>query len=144
MPPGIDLESAETVGEKEVEMEYPDDRDSEKVARLCPYCERPFTGKHGVMIHLGQTAGRKNHPENPKEIHEPEDFAIVRVDEKENVIETVEEGTQLPTTERRQEREKREGGESASKEEIREHIEELREKGLKEEADKAERLLLRD
>jgi len=37
------------------------------------------------MIHLGQTAGRKNHPEDPTDIHDPEDFPRVEVDDAGNV-----------------------------------------------------------
>jgi len=91
------------------------------------------------MIHLGQMEGRKNHPENPKDKHDPDDFAIVHVDDDENVVEVVEENTSMPSTERRQERE-----ESLDPDEIRAYIEGLREKGLEEEAEKAEAMLLRD
>ena len=139
IPEDVDLDNAEVVGSREVEMNYPDERESEQVARLCPYCERPFRGKHGVMIHLGQTAGRKNHPEDASERHDLDDFAIVHVDENENVVEMVEEETSLPSTERRQE-----SGDNPSNEEIREYIEGLREQGLDEQADQAEEMLLRD
>lgn len=139
LPEGVNLDDAEEVGSREVEMNYPEERNSEQVARLCPYCERPYRGKHGVMIHLGQTAGRKNHPENPKELHEPDDFAIVHVDENENVVEVVEEETSMPSTERRQ---NPEGGEALSEEKVQEYINDLREQGLDEEADKAEMMLL--
>lgn len=98
VPPGVDLDNLETVGEKEVEMDYPDKRDTEQTARVCPYCNQTFTGIHGVMIHLGQTAGRKNHPENPKEIHEPEDFPIVALDDNENIVEVIEGDITLPSS----------------------------------------------
>lgn len=137
----VDLDKAEEVGTREVEMKYPEDRESETVARLCPYCERPFRGKHGVMIHLGQTAGRKNHPENPKDKHDMDDFAIVHVDENENVVEVVEEGTSMPSTERRRESG---GKEDLDEGKIRDYINDLREQGLEEEAEKAEKMLLRD
>lgn len=139
VPTNVDLEDAEPAGEQEVEMEYPEKRDTEDVSRLCPYCERPFDGKHNVMIHLGNTKGRKNHPENPKEIHDLDDFAIVHVDDNENVVEVVEEATSMPSTERRQER-----AEQPDPDEIRDYIEGLRENGLEEEAEKAEAMLLRD
>lgn len=137
IPEGVNLDDAEKVGSREVEMEYPEERDSEQVARLCPYCERPYRGKHGVMIHLGQTKGRKDHPEDAPERHEPDDFAIVEVDENENVIEIVDEAQSLPTTERRKETE-----DSIDKKEVRKHIKDLREQGLDEEADRAEKMLL--
>jgi hypothetical protein len=144
LPPDLDLDKAKEVGSREVEMEYPEERESEQVARLCPYCERPFRGKHGVMIHLGQTAGRKNHPENPRELHEPDDFAIVHVDEDGNVTEKVEEETTMPSTERRREREADGDMDSLSPEKVEEYIESLREQGLDNEADRAEQMLLSD
>jgi len=143
IPSDVDLDNPEPAGEREVEMEYPEDRDGEQVARQCPYCERPYRGKHGVMIHLGQTAGRKNHPENPKELHDPEDFPIVHVDDDENIVEFVEEGTSMSSPERCQEREEAPGQpDSLDPETVREYIEDLREQGLEEEAEKAERMLL--
>lgn len=92
VPTGIDFESLETVGEREVAMNYPEHREVEDVARLCPYCERPFRGKHGVMIHLAQVEGRKDHPDDAHKDHDPDDFTIVHVDEAGNVIKAVEEG----------------------------------------------------
>lgn len=144
LPPNLNLDKAEEVESREVEMDYPKERESEQVARLCPYCERPYRGKHGVVIHLGQTAGRENHPENPKELHEPDDFAIVHVDENENVVEKVEEETSMPSTKRRQEREAGDGPDSLEPEKVKEYIEDLREQGLEEEAERAEKMLLRD
>ena len=140
VPDNVDLDKAEKVGSREVEMEYPEERDSEQVARLCPYCERPYRGKHGVMIHLGQVAGRKNHPEDAPKQHEPDDFAIVHVDDNENVVEVVEEATSMPSTERRQETET--VGDNLDPSQVEEYIEGLREQGLDEEADRAEAMLL--
>ena len=85
VPDSISLENLETVGEREVEMDYPEERNNEKHARLCPYCSQTFAGVQGLMIHLGQTAGRKNHPANPKDRHEPSDFPRVEVDAEGNV-----------------------------------------------------------
>jgi hypothetical protein len=142
IPDGVDLDKAKEVGTQEVEMNYPEERESEQVARLCPYCERPYRGKHGVMIHLGQVAGRKNHPKDATEQHEPDDFAIVHVDKNENVVEVVEESTSMPSTERRQEAES--NGDSLDPDEVREYIEGLREQGLEEQAERAEQMLLSD
>jgi len=89
-PDNITFDNLETVGEESVEMDYPEERDTEQVARLCPYCGTPFTGKQGVLIHLGQVAGRKNHPEDAADKHDPEDFPRVGVDEKENVTGVIE------------------------------------------------------
>jgi len=141
IPDDINLDAAEAVGTESVEMDYPETHETESVHRLCPYCERPFEGKQGVMIHLGQTAGRKNHPENPKELHDATEFAIVHVDENDNVVELLEEGDQtaMPSTQRRRESSQKDGVEPES---IRAHVEHLRERGLDEEAARAEKLLL--
>ena len=90
VPDCISLDHLETVGAREVELNYPEERRVESVARLCPYCGKPFKGKHGVLIHLGQIKGRKNHPHNASEIHQPEDFPVVELDENNNVIAVVE------------------------------------------------------
>lgn len=142
IPEDVDLEDAEEVGSREVEMEYPEHRNPEQVARLCPYCERPFRGKHGVIIHLGLVEGRKNHPEDASDQHDPDDFPIVHVDENENVVEIVEEGTAMPSTQRR--REKEDVGElgTLSPADVKAYIEDLREQGLDDEAERAEKMLL--
>jgi hypothetical protein len=70
IPDNVSLENLETVGEREVKIDYPDKRDNEKHTRLCPYCSETFAGVQGLMIHLGQTAGRKNHPANPEDRHQ--------------------------------------------------------------------------
>jgi len=85
VPDHIDFENLETVGEQKVEMDYPEERETEHVARLCPYCSNPFKGKNGVLIHLGQVAGRKNHPEDASERHTEEDFPRVEIDEQGNI-----------------------------------------------------------
>lgn len=89
LPEEIDLDNLTTVGEREVEMDYPEKRDTEDVARLCPYCSQPFSGQNGVLIHLGQVAGRKNHPEDGGEFHSEDDFPEVEVDERGNVVSVV-------------------------------------------------------
>ncbi|OYR67540.1 hypothetical protein DJ79_08870 [Halorubrum ezzemoulense] len=90
VPDHLSFEDLETIGKQDVEMDYPETRDNEKHARLCPYCSQVFLGIQGLMIHLGQTAGRKNHPKNPKEKHDPSDFPQVKVDEEGNILETIE------------------------------------------------------
>ncbi|OYR58160.1 hypothetical protein [Halorubrum halodurans] len=89
VPDHLSFEDLETIGKQDVEMDYPETRDNEKHARLCPYCSQVFLGIQGLMIHLGQTGGRKNHPENPKEKHDPSDFPQVKVDGKGNIQETI-------------------------------------------------------
>jgi len=89
VPEHINLDNLKTAGAREVEMDYPEERNNEKHARLCPYCNQTFSGIEGMMIHLGQTAGRKNHPSNPKDRHEPSDFPRVEVDTEGNVARAV-------------------------------------------------------
>jgi hypothetical protein len=85
VPDHISTEDLETVGNREVEMDYPAERDTEGTARLCPYCTQPFAGKNGVLIHLGAVAGRLNHPEDAAEKHAETDFPKVNVDEQGNI-----------------------------------------------------------
>jgi len=138
VPDHLDFENLETAGDREVEMDYPETRDSETVMRLCPYCERPFQGKKGVMIHLGQTAGRKNHPENPRDLHDPDDFAIVHVDENQNVVEVVEEGKSLPFATEREDLDEHQ------QEVIEGAVEGMRDRGMADKAEVFEDLLLAD
>ena len=80
-PGGVDLDNLEEVGRESVDVDYPESRASESVSRRCPYCRQHFSGKNGVLIHLGQMSGRGNHPEGASELHEPEDFAVIQLDE---------------------------------------------------------------
>jgi len=89
VPPGVDLDDAVVVGRQHVDVDYPAERKSEAAARLCPYCERPFKGKNGVLIHLGLVEGRRDHPTNASEVHDSTDFPVVEVDENENVVAVV-------------------------------------------------------
>lgn len=84
--PAVNTDDLVEVGRKAVDVDYPDERESESVARLCPYCRQPFSGKEGVMIHLGLVAGRKGHPENASEVHDPDDFPRAERDADENLI----------------------------------------------------------
>lgn len=86
IPPGVTLDDLDEVGRQSVDVNYPDERETEAVARICPYCGRPFKGKNGVSIHLGLVAGRKDHPPNASALHEPADFPVVEVDDDENVV----------------------------------------------------------
>lgn len=140
IPDEFDLDNLDDAGTAEVSMDYPDRRDTEQVARLCPYCEKPFRGKHGVLIHLGQVRGRKDHPETYPDDLDPDEFTIVHLDEHENIVEVVDEGTVLPSTKRRREKEQQE----ELPEKVKEYIEELRAKGKEEEAELAKEKLLGD
>jgi hypothetical protein len=88
-PDDVSLDDLEEIGRKEVSVNYPDDRESESRARLCPYCRQHFSGKSGVQIHLGQMSGRKNHPPEASALHDPEDFPVVELDEDENITSVV-------------------------------------------------------
>lgn len=88
--PDVDVDDLREVGRQDVVVDYPEERKSESVARMCPYCSSPFKGKGGVMRHLGLVEGRKDHPPNANALHEPEDFTVVRLDEDENVVGVVE------------------------------------------------------
>jgi hypothetical protein len=90
--PDVDVDDLTEVGRQEVDVDYPDERESESVVRLCPYCHNHFSGKEGVAIHLGLVEGRKNHPRNASDFHSPEDFPVVKLDEKENIISVIESG----------------------------------------------------
>jgi len=139
VPDGLDLDNLETAGTKEVSMDYPEHRKTENVARLCPYCERPFRGKQGVLIHLGQTLGRKDHPSILPDDLDPDSFSIVKLDKHDNIVEVVEEADMdvLPSAKKRQSDEERE----ELPEKVREYIAELRAEGKDDEADRAEELL---
>lgn len=135
VPPGIDFDDMESAGHRSVSMDYPDERENENVVRVCPYCETPYRGGHGVMIHLGQTAGRKNHPEDAAEIHEPDDFAVVKLDANDNIVDVLEEGPGLPSA--------RKAG-ALGRHDVEEYIQSLRDQGLDDQADQAENVLLSD
>lgn len=100
VPDHISTDNLETVGTESVEMDYPEERQNQKHARLCPYCNETFAGVQGLMIHLGQTAGRKNHPANPKDRHEAGDFPRVEVDSKGNVQAAVDTPETVPADSR--------------------------------------------
>lgn len=135
LPDGIDFDNLETAGARTVDMDYPEHRDTENVARMCTYCERPFRGKHGVMIHLGQVAGRKNHPSDATTRHEPDDFPVVHVDDAENVVEVADSTTVMPSTEQRRE------DDSLDPDAVKAYIRGLRAEGRDDEADRASRML---
>lgn len=139
IPDDVDLDDLETAGSREVSMDYPEKRDTEQVARLCPFCERPYRGKHGVLIHLGQVRGREGHPETLPEDIDPDSFTIVQVDQHNNVVEVVEEGELLPSTDKRKAVEERDT-ELPSR--VQEYIDKLRDEGKEEEAREAEQMLL--
>lgn len=86
VPEDYSLDDLEEVAAPESGSTYPVEREVEKVARLCPYCEQPFTEKRGVLNHLQQVASQRGHPPNAFQIHESGDFPVVELDKDENVV----------------------------------------------------------
>ena len=89
VPPDFEAKKAEVIGEETVEYEYPDHVDIEDTEYLDTYTGKAYQGKRGLMIHLGQMAGKHNIPSNIKDKHEAEDFPIVKTDSDGNVEEVV-------------------------------------------------------
>ena len=92
VPEGVDFNDLETVGERDVAMAYPEERDKETSPRLCPYCLKPFNGTKGVLIHLGQVAGQNMHPEDGSESVDARIFPAVRTDDLGQVTGVINEG----------------------------------------------------
>ena len=86
------------------------------------------------MIHLGQTEGRKNHPEDATDRHDEHDFAIARVDDDGNVQEVLEDGPLLQSV--------GSNSDDLGREDAQELLDSLRAMGLDREANMAEKLLL--
>lgn len=137
VPPNISLDDLEVVGTKEVQMDYPDERNEEDVVRLCPYCGRAFNGFRGIKIHVGQKVGQGVHPDNATDI-EKEDCPIAHVDDDMNVIEIVEERSMMPSTKQRLKNEQ----ETIKKAALLEIIEELENEGKQDAANKLRTNLL--
>jgi hypothetical protein len=137
IPENLDFDNLEVVGERDVEMDYPEERKVEDTARLCPFCGNAFKGYQGVKIHLGQKQGKGVHPENTVEETSLEDCPVAEVDEDMNVINVVEENALMPSTKRRIE-----GADSVPIETIQEYIQQLEDDGHEEEADRARSALL--
>ena len=135
IPDSFDIDDAETVGTQTVEMDYPDTREVDHTARQCPWCAQVFDGKQGAMIHIGQTAGQKNHPADASDQVDGDDLPIVELDDRGNIVDVIEGDAIMPSTRQRQDGDDHE-------EKIRRYIERLREEGKDEEADIAEKELL--
>lgn len=73
------------------------DSDDKRVARFCPYCERPFTGENGILSHLEQVAGQENHPEDIAETHAADDFPRVKLTEQGNIRRVLDETGDIGT-----------------------------------------------
>lgn len=137
VPESLDMENLEKVGTQTVEMDYPEDREVDNVARLCPVCGKAFNGFRGVQIHLGQVQGRGVHSDDAPEKYEKDDFPIAEVDEDMNVINIVEEAQLMPSTQARIE-----GKDSIPISDVQNFIDGLKEDGEDEFAERAENELL--
>lgn len=95
VPEDFSLDDLEEVEAPKNESDCPAKREVGTVARLCPYCEQPFTEKRGVLNHLEQVAGQRDHPSNAFQIHEPGDFPVVELGDDGSVVGVV--SSQLTT-----------------------------------------------
>ncbi len=136
VPENLDFDNLKVVGEKGVDMDYPDERNEEEVARLCPFCGRAFNGFRGIKIHVGQKAGQGVHPDDATDITK-DDTPIAHVDDDMNVIEIVDEKEMMPSTKRRIE-----GDGSIEQADVLELIEEFEDEGNGEAASRIREKLL--
>jgi hypothetical protein len=99
-PPYLDMEDVKITGEtQEVPYDFPETVDLEEdTYYLDTYTGKAYQGKRGLMIHLGQMAGRENIPDNVTDRHDAEDFPIVDIDDDGNITEVYreEKGTVPP------------------------------------------------
>ena len=58
LPSDIDEEKIKVTGKSDVELDYPETQDLETVHYLDTYTGKAYEGKRGLMIHLGQMAGK--------------------------------------------------------------------------------------
>lgn len=136
VPENLNFDDLEQVGEKDVQMDYPDERNEEDVVRLCPFCGRAFNGFRGIKIHVGQKKGHGVHPDDATDITK-EDCPIAHVDDDMNVIEIVEENAIMPSTKRRIE-----GEDTVDYDDVLQLVEEFEDEGEQEVADRIRDRLL--
>lgn len=91
VPPNIDIEDVKVTGKTEVGMQYPDKQNLEEVYYLDTYTGKAYEGKRGLMVHLGQQAGKNNIPDDVTDRHDADDFPIVDIDKDGNVTEIIKE-----------------------------------------------------
>jgi hypothetical protein len=89
VPPDIDQEKIKITGKEEVEMDYPDEQSLDEAYYLDTYTGKAYKGKRGLMVHLGQKAGRDNIPSDVTKRHSAEDFPLVKIDDDGNVTEVI-------------------------------------------------------
>lgn len=89
-PPYLDMEDLKITGETDVTMDFPENIELDDTYYLDTYTGQAYQGKRGLMIHLGQTAGRNNIPEDVTERHDAQDFPIVDIDDDGNITDVYE------------------------------------------------------
>jgi hypothetical protein len=89
IPEYISEEEIKVTGKSEVEMDYPEIQDLSEAMYLDTYTGKAYQGRRGLMVHLGQRAGKDNIPEDVTKRHEPDDFPIVKVDDDGNITEVI-------------------------------------------------------
>jgi hypothetical protein len=81
------MEDLKVTGETTVDMDFPEEVDLEEKYYLDTYTGKAYQGRRGLMIHLGQSAGKHNIPDNVTDRHDADDFPIVDVDDDGNITE---------------------------------------------------------
>jgi hypothetical protein len=89
VPPHLDEEEIKVTGKQEVDVDYPTDVDLSKEMYLDTYTGKAYKGRRGLMVHLGQRAGKDNIPADVTDKHEADDFPIVEVDDAGNITEVL-------------------------------------------------------
>ena len=92
VPDTIDIEDITIDGSSSDATDFSDKQAIENARRLDTYTGRTFDGVRGIMIHLGQKAGENNIPEDVTDIHDGQDFPIVKVDDFGNIVELIQPG----------------------------------------------------
>lgn len=87
IPPYLVKDDLKVTGDEKVTIDYPDEQDLEEIYYLDTYTGKAYKGKRGLMVHLGQLAGKNNIPEDITDRHDADDFPVVDIDDDGNVTE---------------------------------------------------------
>lgn len=98
VPPDLNVDEVKMTSKREAEADYPEIQDIDEIYYLDTYTGKAYRGKRGLMIHLGQRAGKDNIPDDVTDRHEADEFPIVDVDDNGNITEVIKpaEGTVPP------------------------------------------------
>jgi hypothetical protein len=90
VPDSIDVDKLTGAGVRRVNINYPEHQNLDTDTKyLDTYTGKVYNGKRGLMVHLGQVAGKNNIPENVTSLHDADDFPIVEVDDDGNITEVI-------------------------------------------------------